>query len=158
MSDSAVAGAGAYAETGVGGCGSTGDGDIHLRFLPCYQARPSTPMALLACHMHAATCPVLECYVGVEGVPLRRADGHIPFLGRATDLKALDSAVWPAWSCAVSWQLPPLVWQHEVSHLGPSSQLHFRRALCGAAALCSGGDHLQFSKHSKHLLSLWSPL
>jgi N4-(beta-N-acetylglucosaminyl)-L-asparaginase len=38
MSDSAVAGAGAYAETGVGGCGSTGDGDIHLRFLPCYQA------------------------------------------------------------------------------------------------------------------------
>ena len=41
MSDSAVAGAGAYAETGVGGCGSTGDGDIHLRFLPCYQACPS---------------------------------------------------------------------------------------------------------------------
>lgn len=39
MSDSAVAGAGAYAETGVGGCGSTGDGDIHLRFLPCYQVR-----------------------------------------------------------------------------------------------------------------------
>lgn len=38
MSDSAVAGAGAYAETGIGGCGSTGDGDIHLRFLPCYQA------------------------------------------------------------------------------------------------------------------------
>ena len=37
MSDSAVAGAGAYAETGIGGCGSTGDGDIHLRFLPCYQ-------------------------------------------------------------------------------------------------------------------------
>lgn len=38
MSDSAVAGAGAYAESGIGGCGSTGDGDIHLRFLPCYQA------------------------------------------------------------------------------------------------------------------------
>ena len=44
MSDSAVAGAGAYAETGVGGCGSTGDGDIHLRFLPCYQARPPPPL------------------------------------------------------------------------------------------------------------------
>lgn len=44
MSDSAVAGAGAYAETGVGGCGSTGDGDIHLRFLPCYQACPLLPL------------------------------------------------------------------------------------------------------------------
>ncbi len=44
MSDSAVAGAGAYAETGVGGCGSTGDGDIHLRFLPCYQACLSVPV------------------------------------------------------------------------------------------------------------------
>ena len=43
MSDSAVAGAGAYAETGVGGCGSTGDGDIHLRFLPCYQVRCLQP-------------------------------------------------------------------------------------------------------------------
>ena len=43
MSDSAVAGAGAYAETGVGGCGSTGDGDIHLRFLPCYQVRRLQP-------------------------------------------------------------------------------------------------------------------
>lgn len=40
MSDSAVAGAGAYADSDVGGCGSTGDGDIHLRFLPCYQVRP----------------------------------------------------------------------------------------------------------------------
>ena len=40
MSDSAVAGAGAYADSRVGGCGSTGDGDIHLRFLPCYQVLP----------------------------------------------------------------------------------------------------------------------
>ena len=47
MSDSAVAGAGAYAESGVGGCGSTGDGDIHLRFLPCYQARRLQPAPCL---------------------------------------------------------------------------------------------------------------
>ncbi|KAK9838736.1 hypothetical protein WJX74_002277 [Apatococcus lobatus] len=37
VGDACVAGGGAYAETGVGGCGSTGDGDIHLRFLPCFQ-------------------------------------------------------------------------------------------------------------------------
>ncbi len=41
MSDSAVAGAGVYADSKVGACGSTGDGDLHLRFLPCYQARCS---------------------------------------------------------------------------------------------------------------------
>jgi N4-(beta-N-acetylglucosaminyl)-L-asparaginase len=42
MSDSAVAGAGAFADSAVGACGSTGDGDIHLRFLPCYQARQNS--------------------------------------------------------------------------------------------------------------------
>lgn len=37
VGDASVAGGGAYAESGVGGCASTGDGDLHLRFLPCYQ-------------------------------------------------------------------------------------------------------------------------
>ena len=37
VGDGAVAGGGAYADTEVGGCGATGDGDVHLRFLPCYQ-------------------------------------------------------------------------------------------------------------------------
>ncbi|CAL8463563.1 g3097 [Coccomyxa elongata] len=46
MSDSAVAGAGAYADSRVGACGSTGDGDIHLRFLPCYQAVESMRQGL----------------------------------------------------------------------------------------------------------------
>jgi isoaspartyl peptidase/L-asparaginase-like protein (Ntn-hydrolase superfamily) len=39
VGDAAVPGGGAYADSAVGGCGSTGDGDIHLRFLPCYQVR-----------------------------------------------------------------------------------------------------------------------
>jgi N4-(beta-N-acetylglucosaminyl)-L-asparaginase len=37
VSDCGVPGAGAYADAAVGACGSTGDGDAHLRFLPCYQ-------------------------------------------------------------------------------------------------------------------------
>ena len=37
VGDASIAGGGAYAESGVGGCASTGDGDLHLRFLPCYQ-------------------------------------------------------------------------------------------------------------------------
>jgi len=37
VGDGAVPGGGAYAESGVGGCGATGDGDIHIRFLPCFQ-------------------------------------------------------------------------------------------------------------------------
>jgi len=31
-------GAGNYADSDVGACGATGDGDIMMRFLPCYQA------------------------------------------------------------------------------------------------------------------------
>ncbi|KAL6774431.1 hypothetical protein ACKKBG_A24990 [Auxenochlorella protothecoides x Auxenochlorella symbiontica] len=37
VGDAAVAGGGAYADSAVGACGATGDGDVHLRFLPCYQ-------------------------------------------------------------------------------------------------------------------------
>lgn len=38
VGDTAIAGAGAYANSDVGGCGATGDGDVMARFLPCYQA------------------------------------------------------------------------------------------------------------------------
>ena len=38
IGDACVAGGAAYADDEVGGCGSTGDGDLHLRFQPCYQA------------------------------------------------------------------------------------------------------------------------
>lgn len=37
VGDGAAPGAGAYADSSVGACGATGDGDVHLRFLPCYQ-------------------------------------------------------------------------------------------------------------------------
>lgn len=36
VGDGAVPGGGAYVDSNVGGCGSTGDGDVHLRFLPCF--------------------------------------------------------------------------------------------------------------------------
>ena len=35
---SPIAGAGAYADSSVGGAAATGDGDVMLRFLPSYQA------------------------------------------------------------------------------------------------------------------------
>jgi N4-(beta-N-acetylglucosaminyl)-L-asparaginase len=31
-------GSGSYVDGEVGGCGATGDGDVMMRFLPCYQA------------------------------------------------------------------------------------------------------------------------
>lgn len=40
VGDAAVVGAGAYAAGGAGACGATGDGDIMMRFLPCYQVPP----------------------------------------------------------------------------------------------------------------------
>ncbi|KAG0615858.1 hypothetical protein M758_5G071700 [Ceratodon purpureus] len=38
VGDGAIAGASAYADDDVGACGATGDGDVMMRFLPCYQA------------------------------------------------------------------------------------------------------------------------
>ncbi|EFJ20350.1 hypothetical protein SELMODRAFT_108968, partial [Selaginella moellendorffii] len=37
VGDGPIAGAGAYADSEVGACGATGDGDVMMRFLPCYQ-------------------------------------------------------------------------------------------------------------------------
>ena len=38
VGDGAITGSGSYVDGEVGGCGATGDGDIMMRFLPCYQA------------------------------------------------------------------------------------------------------------------------
>ncbi|KAK2591282.1 hypothetical protein QQS21_011034 [Conoideocrella luteorostrata] len=38
VGDGPIAGSGSYVDSDVGGCGATGDGDIMMRFLPCYQA------------------------------------------------------------------------------------------------------------------------
>jgi N4-(beta-N-acetylglucosaminyl)-L-asparaginase len=38
VGDGPITGSGSYVDSDVGGCGSTGDGDIMMRFLPCYQA------------------------------------------------------------------------------------------------------------------------
>lgn len=51
-------GGGAYADSDVGACGSTGDGDVHLRFLPCYQVL--TPLDRMT---QAAAVQVMRCAV-----------------------------------------------------------------------------------------------
>eukprot|EP01125_Pyxidicula_operculata_P012712 TRINITY_DN4189_c0_g1_i1.p1 TRINITY_DN4189_c0_g1~~TRINITY_DN4189_c0_g1_i1.p1 ORF type:complete len:337 (-),score=30.07 TRINITY_DN4189_c0_g1_i1:36-1046(-) len=38
VGDSPIIGAGAYVDNELGGCGATGDGDVMMRFLPCYHA------------------------------------------------------------------------------------------------------------------------
>jgi N4-(beta-N-acetylglucosaminyl)-L-asparaginase len=38
VGDGPITGSGSYVDAEVGGCGATGDGDIMMRFLPCYQA------------------------------------------------------------------------------------------------------------------------
>jgi hypothetical protein len=55
VGDGAVAGGAAYADSDFGGCGSTGDGDAHLRFLPCFQA----PFLLCCCSVFVLVVIVL---------------------------------------------------------------------------------------------------
>ena len=38
VGDGPITGSGSYVDEDVGGCGATGDGDVMMRFLPCYQA------------------------------------------------------------------------------------------------------------------------
>ncbi|PSR77181.1 nucleophile aminohydrolase [Coniella lustricola] len=38
VGDGPIVGSGSYVDSDIGGCGATGDGDIMMRFLPCYQA------------------------------------------------------------------------------------------------------------------------
>ncbi|KAK3026435.1 hypothetical protein RJ639_041447 [Escallonia herrerae] len=46
VGDGPIAGSSAYADDEVGACGATGDGDIMMRFLPCYQAVESMRMGM----------------------------------------------------------------------------------------------------------------
>ncbi|CCE31877.1 probable glycosylasparaginase [Claviceps purpurea 20.1] len=46
VGDAPIPGSGAYVDSLVGGCGATGDGDIMMRFLPCYQAVESMRQGL----------------------------------------------------------------------------------------------------------------
>ncbi|KAF5199814.1 N(4)-(Beta-N-acetylglucosaminyl)-L-asparaginase [Thalictrum thalictroides] len=46
VGDGPIAGSSAYADTEVGACGATGDGDIMMRFLPCYQVVESMRLGM----------------------------------------------------------------------------------------------------------------
>jgi N4-(beta-N-acetylglucosaminyl)-L-asparaginase len=56
VGDAAVPGAGAYAVTGIGACGATGDGDVMMRFLPCYQVRIAEPTMHTPCQRAHDRC------------------------------------------------------------------------------------------------------
>lgn len=46
VGDGPIAGSSAYADEEVGACGATGDGDIMMRFLPCYQVVESMRLGM----------------------------------------------------------------------------------------------------------------
>ncbi|XP_057776777.1 probable isoaspartyl peptidase/L-asparaginase 3 isoform X2 [Salvia miltiorrhiza] len=46
VGDGPIAGSSAYADTEVGACGASGDGDIMMRFLPCYQVVESMRLGM----------------------------------------------------------------------------------------------------------------
>ncbi|CAO2839095.1 unnamed protein product [Amaranthus hypochondriacus] len=50
VGDGPIPGSSAYADDEVGACGATGDGDIMMRFLPCYQVIESMRRGMLPKH------------------------------------------------------------------------------------------------------------
>jgi N4-(beta-N-acetylglucosaminyl)-L-asparaginase len=81
VGDAAVPGGGAYADSTVGGCGSTGDGDIHLRFLPCYQVNlcglKGRQIARDACPQHSGSHLVAQIVKLVCGKHASHASTHL---------------------------------------------------------------------------------
>eukprot|EP01018_Ginkgo_biloba_P017932 Gb_39057 [translate_table: standard] len=50
VGDGPIAGSSAYADQEVGACGATGDGDVMMRFLPCYQVVESMRQGMAPKH------------------------------------------------------------------------------------------------------------
>lgn len=46
IGDGPIAGSSAYADSDIDACGATGDGDIMMRFLPCYQVVESMGLGM----------------------------------------------------------------------------------------------------------------
>ncbi|KAI1757893.1 asparaginase [Xylaria castorea] len=46
VGDGPITGSGSYVDGDVGGCGATGNGDVMMRFLPCYQAVESLRLGM----------------------------------------------------------------------------------------------------------------
>ncbi|XP_050943251.1 probable isoaspartyl peptidase/L-asparaginase 3 isoform X6 [Cucumis melo] len=47
VGDGPIAGSSAYVDSDIGACGATGDGDIMMRFLPCYQVVESMRLGMM---------------------------------------------------------------------------------------------------------------
>lgn len=73
IGDACVAGGASYADSSVGGCGSTGDGDLHLRFQPCYQVLRLTASVLqkLVVLRRIVAYPMVGCTPFVMLIPTR---------------------------------------------------------------------------------------
>lgn len=68
VGDSPIPGAGAYADSRVGGAAATGDGDVMLRFLPSYQAVESMRQGLApAVAARGAVERIVDFYPDFEG-------------------------------------------------------------------------------------------
>lgn len=79
VGDGPITGSGSYVDSDVGGCGATGDGDVMMRFLPCYQAvenmrRGMTPGEATV----DALCRIYRKYPASSAaiVALNRTGGH----------------------------------------------------------------------------------
>lgn len=57
---SPIVGAGSYADSEVGACGATGDGDIMMRFLPSFAAVQLMRYTLHTYHLPHAICCILH--------------------------------------------------------------------------------------------------
>ena len=80
--DACIPGGGSYVDDDVGGCGSTGNGDLHIRFQLCFLVRPVNQVLSLPelWHVHrrcsGLPCLALACLPERCGQMLKASDRH----------------------------------------------------------------------------------
>ncbi|KAJ9539761.1 hypothetical protein OSB04_026267 [Centaurea solstitialis] len=97
VGDGPIAGSSSYADDEVGACGATGDGDIMMRFLPCYQVVESMRLGL-------------EPRVAAKDAILRIARKYPNFVGAifAVDKNGVHAGACHGWTFQYSVRSPSM--------------------------------------------------
>ncbi|KAL7785866.1 asparaginase-like protein [Trichoderma ceciliae] len=93
VGDGPIPGSGSYVDSTAGGCGATGDGDIMMRFLPCYQAVES---------MRRGMTPLQAAEDAVRRIAARHPDAKTGIV--VVDNKGEHAAAASGWEFSYSYR------------------------------------------------------
>lgn len=91
VGDAAVPGGSAYADSKVGACAATGDGDTHLRFLPCFHVYMNLRSGM---HVQEATDDAMARIVSIIGHDTGFQGAVVAFDAKTREIGATSVGNW----------------------------------------------------------------